>query len=51
MIINLDPETARQDGAMLRTVARERGKMAGIFGTAEALGPLRVGDELWLSES
>ena len=46
----LDPETARQEPAMLRAVVRERGKMAGIYGTTEALGPLAVGDELWLSE-
>ena len=50
MVVNLDPDTARQDPAVLRAVVRERGKMAGIFGTTEAIGPLAVGDELWLSE-
>lgn len=43
MIINLDPETTKQQPAVLRTVARERRNMAGVYGIPEALGLLAVG--------
>lgn len=51
MMVNLDPETARQDPAVLRQIAQERDTCAGIYGSTEAPGNIRVGDVIVLSET
>lgn len=49
MMINLDPETARQDPRVLREVVRARGACAGIYGTVARPGKIRVGDAIRLA--
>lgn len=44
MMVNLDPESARQTPQVLRTVVAERDKMAGIYGSTLRPGTIRVGD-------
>jgi uncharacterized protein YcbX len=51
MIINLDPDSARQDAEVMRTVVRRNGNLAGVYGTAVRTGTVRVGDEVWLRPS
>ncbi|HZQ09154.1 MAG TPA: MOSC N-terminal beta barrel domain-containing protein [Anaerolineae bacterium] len=48
MMINLNPETAKQDPAVLRTVTRLHNEEAGIYGNVVAPGLVRVGDEIRL---
>jgi hypothetical protein len=48
MIVNLDPEQAVQDPAVLREIAQSRDNRAGLYGSVEALGPVRVGDPVYL---
>jgi len=48
MIVNLDPDTARQDGRVLRTVVRRNGNIAGVYGAAVRTGTIHVGQEVWL---
>lgn len=51
MIINLDPDSARQDPGVMRTVVRRNGNLAGVYGAALRTGTLRVGQEVWLRPS
>lgn len=44
MMINLDPDTAVQNPAVLRTVARHHEECAGIYANVVAAGVVRVGD-------
>lgn len=44
MMINLDPDTAEQNPDVLRTVVQLRDECAGIYGSVQAPGTLRVGD-------
>lgn len=46
MMINLDPDTANQNPAILRTVAREHGECAGIYANVVSTGVVRVGDTI-----
>lgn len=46
MMINLDPDTAKQNPAVLRTVTREHGECAGIYANVVATGVVRVGDTI-----
>ncbi len=46
MMINLDPETAEQNPAVLRAVARHHGECAGIYANVLAPGMVRVGDTI-----
>lgn len=48
MIVNLDPEQAVQDPAVLREIAQSRDNRAGLYGSVEALGRIRVGDPVYL---
>lgn len=48
MMINLDPDTAKQNSAVLRTVARNHGECAGIYANVVATGRVRVGDVIQL---
>ncbi len=46
MMINLDPDTAKQNPAVLRTVARHHDECAGIYANVVATGIVRVGDKI-----
>ena len=48
MMINLDPDSGVQTPAVLREVARSRENCAGLYASVEALGPIRVGDPVYL---
>jgi uncharacterized protein YcbX len=48
MMVNLDPDTARQTPAVLREIAQSRGNRAGLYCSVETIGPLRVGDPVYL---
>jgi MOSC domain-containing protein len=48
MMINLDPETAVQQPAVLRTVVRQRDQCAGIYTWPEGPGSIEVGDQIRL---
>jgi uncharacterized protein YcbX len=48
MMVNLDPDSAVQTPAVLREIAQSRENCAGIYGSVEALGPIRVGDPVYL---
>jgi uncharacterized protein YcbX len=42
-MINLDPDTAERDAAVMKTVVRMNGNYAGVYGTVVRAGELRVG--------
>ncbi len=44
MMINLHPDTGEQDPRVLREVARSRDTCAGVYGSIDRVGTLRVGD-------
>jgi uncharacterized protein YcbX len=44
MVINVDPVTAERDPAVLRAVAGARDACAGVYGSCEVPGVVRVGD-------
>jgi uncharacterized protein len=48
MMINLDPDTASQDGRVLKTVVRLNDTKAGVYGTVVRTGTLRVGQAVGL---
>jgi uncharacterized protein YcbX len=48
MMINLDPDTGRQDAQVLKTVVRLNTNNAGVYGTVVQTGTLRVGDPVSL---
>jgi MOSC domain-containing protein len=48
MMINLDPDTARQDAAMMKTAVRLNQNTAGVYGMVVRAGDLAVGQEVWL---
>lgn len=43
MMINLDPDTARQDARMMKSVVRLNNNTAGVYGTVVQTGTLHVG--------
>lgn len=47
MMINLDPDTAKQDASVLRSVVRRNDNRAGVYGTATRTGELHVGQEVF----
>ena len=49
MMVNLDPDTGVQTPAVLREIARSRDNCAGLYGSVEALGTIRVGDPVYLA--
>ena len=51
MMINLDPDSARQDGAVLRTVVGMNATNAGVYGTVVRTGMLRVGQPVRLARA
>jgi MOSC domain-containing protein len=48
MMINLDPDTAKQDARMLKTTVRLNQNNAGVYGTVVQTGGIRVGQTVWL---
>lgn len=44
MMINLNPQTAKQDPSVLRTVTQQHGQQMGIYGNVVVAGIVRVGD-------
>lgn len=48
VIINVDPDSARTDPAMLRVVAAERQSCAGVYASVVQPGRVAVGDEIRL---
>jgi uncharacterized protein YcbX len=48
MMINVDPETAVQNPAVLRTVTHRHGECAGIYANVIVPGVIRVGDSISL---
>ena len=48
MMVNLDPETGKQNPAILREIVQTRELCLGIHGTSQQIGQLRVGDRVRL---
>ena len=48
MMINLDPDTGRQDARMLKTVVRLNKNNAGVYGTVVQTGRIRIGQAVGL---
>ena len=44
VMINIDPETSEKEPAVLKTVAQTRQNCAGVYGSTEHPGMIRVGD-------
>jgi uncharacterized protein YcbX len=51
MMINLDPETARQDARVMKTTVRLNENHAGVYGTVARTGTIRAGDRVSLLEA
>jgi hypothetical protein len=47
-MIDLDPDTAKRDARMLKTVVRLNANNAGVYGTVVQTGALRVGETVSL---
>jgi len=48
VMITLDPETGESSPSVLRCVAQQHAKCAGVYGTVLAPGEVRAGDPIWL---
>ncbi len=48
MMVNLSPEHAGQNPAVLREIAQSRDNCLGLYASTETMGPLRVGDAAYL---
>jgi uncharacterized protein len=48
VMVNLDPETARQDARVMKAVVRLNQNMAGVYATVVRTGTIRVGDRVSL---
>lgn len=48
VVVNVDPVTLRRDPAILRAIARERGNLLGVYGSAVKPGRVAVGDPVEL---
>ena len=48
MMINLDPDTAKQDARVLKTVVHLNKNNAGVYGTVVQTGSIRIGDSVSL---
>lgn len=46
-MVNLDPDSARADAELLKTIVRERDNKAGVYGTVLRRGRLAVGQSVW----
>ena len=50
VMLNLDPDTAKKDSEVMKTVVRLNGNYAGVYGTVVKAGELRVGQVVTLGE-
>ncbi len=51
MVVNIDPETAKQDPAVLKQIVAQRKNQLGVYGTTERPGTIKVGDVIhWCKE-
>jgi uncharacterized protein YcbX len=50
VMVNIDPDTAERDSAILKAVSRYRDSCAGIYANIQSVGKVRVGDTLYLKE-
>ena len=48
MMVNLDPDEATQNPAVLRTIVREREQCAALYCSVEGIGAISVGDPVYL---
>jgi uncharacterized protein len=48
MMINLDPDTAKQDPAVMKAVVRMNENNAGVYGTVIRAGEISIGQHVWL---
>jgi uncharacterized protein YcbX len=48
MMVNLDPQQAVQNPAVLREIVRNREECVGLYASTEAMGTVRVGDPVYL---
>lgn len=48
VVVNVDPETARQDSSTLRAIARAREGCLGVYGSTVKPGHVAVGDPVYL---
>ncbi|MFO7680583.1 MAG: MOSC domain-containing protein [Chloroflexota bacterium] len=48
VMVNVDPETAVKDPAILKTIAETRDNCVGVHASTEAPGRIAVGDVVWL---
>ena len=51
VMLNLDPDTAKQDARIMKTVVRLNGNDAGVYGTVVRTGTIRTGDRVNLSRA
>jgi uncharacterized protein len=49
MVVNVSPESGRQNPEYMRTLVRERKNLLGVYGSIERPGLVRVGDPVYLS--
>ena len=47
MMINLRPESAKQDSSVLRSVVRRNNNLAGVYGTVVRMGEVYLGQEVF----
>ena len=47
-MITLDPDTGREEPAVLRHVTKAHGGMAGVYAAVLVEGVVRKGDPIWL---
>ncbi len=50
VMINIDPETQEKSPVILKAVTNNRKSKAGVYGSTEQTGEIRVGDSIYLSE-
>ena len=48
MMVNLDPEAAAQNPAVLREIVRERESCVGLYASVEQIGTIRIADPIYL---
>ena len=48
MVVNLDPETAKQNPKILKEIVNQRKNYAGVYGTTLWPGSIKVGDTVYL---
>ena len=51
VMVNIDPDTQEKSAAVLKEVTKYRDSKAGVYGSTEQIGEIRVGDSIYLSEN